>query len=96
MAQVCMSICLCSLHHTPCSHHTSTHAGGELCHNLGVGPPVLPLKGLTAERLCAAMQQLLLNSSYKQAAQVVAAKLQAEGGLAAALDSICASLSVGK
>lgn len=63
-----------------------------MCHALGVGPPVLFLKGLTAARLFTAMHRLLREHSYSQAAQQVAESLQEEDGLSAALQAMQQSL----
>lgn len=59
-----------------------------MCHALGVGPPVLFLKGLTAPRLFTAMYRLLQEHTYSQAAQQVAENLQEEDGLSAALQAV--------
>jgi UDP:flavonoid glycosyltransferase YjiC (YdhE family) len=64
-----------------------------VCARLGVGPPPLPLKGLTVQQLAAAMQQLLTQPSYSQAAQAVSEGLQEEDGLEAALISVQGTLS---
>jgi UDP:flavonoid glycosyltransferase YjiC (YdhE family) len=66
---------------------------GDVCAGLGVGPPPLPLKGITVQQLAAAMQQLLNQPSYSQAAQAVCEGLQQEDGLEAALLSVQRTLS---
>lgn len=59
-----------------------------MCARLGVGPPPLPLKGLTAGALAGALQQLLDNPHHARAAQAAAAALTQEDGLEGALLSI--------
>lgn len=59
-----------------------------MCARLGVGPPTLFLKGLTAAQLSTALQQLVSHASYYTAAEKVAAGLTHEDGLEAALLSV--------
>lgn len=66
---------------------------GEVCHNLGVGPPMLSLKELTADRLCTGLQQLLHQRSYRVAAEAVSASLKLDDGLSAALLAVADTLN---
>lgn len=59
-----------------------------MCTQLGVGPPALSLKGLTAQQLFTALQQLVHNPAYQTAAQTVATGLTQEDGLEVALMSV--------
>jgi hypothetical protein len=61
---------------------------GDACAQLGVGPPPLSLKGLTAAQLGAALQALVCDPAYEAAAARVAVGLNQEDGLEAALLSV--------
>ncbi|WIA34522.1 hypothetical protein OEZ86_012845 [Tetradesmus obliquus] len=61
----------------------------DMCHKLGVGPDPIPLPELTADRLLAALQQLVAeHGRYSAAAAGVADQLRREDGLAAAVASV--------
>lgn len=60
---------------------------------LGVGPDPIPLPELTADRLLAALQQLVAeHGRYSAAAAGVADQLRREDGLAAAVASVARTL----
>ncbi|KAF6260083.1 hypothetical protein COO60DRAFT_931819 [Scenedesmus sp. NREL 46B-D3] len=65
----------------------------DVCHQLGVGPAPIPLPELTAQRLLAALQQLVAEQRrYGAAASKVADELRSEDGLAAAVASVARTL----
>jgi UDP:flavonoid glycosyltransferase YjiC (YdhE family) len=53
---------------------------------------MLPLKGLSADQLTAALRELLYNPAFVAAAQRIAAGLQQEDGLEVALKSLQGTL----
>jgi UDP:flavonoid glycosyltransferase YjiC (YdhE family) len=66
---------------------------GDVCHSIGVSPPVIPLKGIASGQLAAGMRALLSRPHYAAAAQRVAVRLQQEDGLSAAVASVHATLA---
>jgi hypothetical protein len=66
----------------------------QLPNAAGCGPAAIPLTELTAERLLAALQQLVAEQDrYSAAAAKVAAQLKDEDGLAAAVASVARTLA---
>lgn len=63
-----------------------THAGGQplrarLAHELGCSGPAVPYQGLSAARLAAAIQEILSNQNYRQAALALSEKIRTEQGV---------------
>ena len=61
---------------------------GRRVHNLGCGPEPLPLKQLTADALATRLQDLVANPAYHARAQVIAAQIAKEDGVARAIEII--------
>jgi sterol 3beta-glucosyltransferase len=61
---------------------------GQRVYKLGVGPAPIPRKTLTAERLAKAIQDAVTNQTMRQRAADLGLKIQAEDGIARALEII--------
>jgi sterol 3beta-glucosyltransferase len=61
---------------------------GKRLQRLGVAPPPIPIQELTAQKLAAAILQVLKTPSMRQQASTLAASIQAENGVARAADAI--------
>jgi sterol 3beta-glucosyltransferase len=61
---------------------------GQRIYKLGVGPAPIPRKTLTAERLAQAIQEAVTDQNMRQRAADLGSKIQAEDGIARALEII--------
>jgi sterol 3beta-glucosyltransferase len=66
---------------------------GQRVRQLGVGPPPVPRKRLTAQNLAAAIERMLADERMHRSAAELGAKLRAENGVARALELIEAYLA---
>jgi sterol 3beta-glucosyltransferase len=68
---------------------------GKVVHELGAGPPSIPQRELTAERLAAAIRTAVTDEGMRRRAQELGAKIRAEDGVARAVAAIGRHLSAG-
>lgn len=61
---------------------------GQRVHDLGVGPAPIPRRKLTIDRLAQAIQEAVTNTAMRQRAAELGAKIQAEDGIANAVEII--------
>jgi UDP:flavonoid glycosyltransferase YjiC (YdhE family) len=61
---------------------------GQRVHGLGVGPAPIPRSKLTVDRLAQAIQEAVTNTAMRQRAAELGSKIQAEGGIANAVEII--------
>lgn len=61
---------------------------GRRVHNLGVGPAPIPRSKLTVDRLAQAIQEAVTNTAMRQRAAELGSKIQAEDGIANAVELI--------
>jgi UDP:flavonoid glycosyltransferase YjiC (YdhE family) len=61
---------------------------GQRVYKLGVGPAPIPRAKLTVDRLAQAIQEAVTNTAMRQRAAVLGAKIQAEDGIANAVELI--------
>jgi sterol 3beta-glucosyltransferase len=61
---------------------------GKRVHDLGVGPAPIPRSKLTVNKLAQAIQEAVTNTTMRQRAAELGAKIQAEDGIANAVEII--------
>jgi len=61
---------------------------GQRVHNLGVGPAPIPRSKLTVDRLARAIEEAVTNTAMRQRAAELGSKIQAEDGIANAVEII--------
>jgi UDP:flavonoid glycosyltransferase YjiC (YdhE family) len=61
---------------------------GRRVHDLGVGPAPIPRSKLTVDGLAGAIQEAVTNTAMRQRAVELGAKIQAEDGIANAVEII--------
>jgi UDP:flavonoid glycosyltransferase YjiC (YdhE family) len=69
-------------------HFSDNHFWSRKVLALGVSPPPIPRKQLTAEKLAQALKEALENKPMKQMAAVVGQKIKAENGVQQAVAEI--------
>jgi UDP:flavonoid glycosyltransferase YjiC (YdhE family) len=61
---------------------------GQRVRNLGVGPAPIPRRKLTVDRLAQAIEEAVTNTAMRQRAAELGSKIQAEDGIANAVEII--------
>ena len=64
------------------------HFWGRRVHDLGVGPAPIPRSKLTVDRLARAIEEAVTNTAMRQRAAELGSKIQAEDGIANAVEII--------
>jgi sterol 3beta-glucosyltransferase len=68
---------------------------GKVVHELGAGPPPIPQRELTAERLAEAIRMAVSDEEMRRRAEELGGKIRAEDGVARAVEAIGRHLSAG-